>query len=258
MFQGLASAGNLLKQTSHSPNRARSKGAAFLLDVSLLVLAALGAYGIRSLVPISGHVIFPLRTYAAFFSILIASWLLFMYVFGIYGSRVNQPASFLSALVRINYNFIVLVAVLTFVLRVTTTNRMLLVLFVVFSNAVTTLTHGIAMMKRSKSYTIIGTDKLAVNAFDAASRHFALKDAKFAGFLSPEAHYDDFFLKDNLPILGSMEHMLAKLPDCVDCIVMALPSDFRDQQRLLEDLDETGIMILLALHIPEGVEFTSA
>lgn len=79
-----------MKTNPHSLNYFGRKSGVLRLDVLLLSVAAVAAYGIRAQLPISGHAIYSFQTYAAFFIILITSWLLFMSVFGMYGSRIKH------------------------------------------------------------------------------------------------------------------------------------------------------------------------
>jgi len=226
-----------------------------LLDAALLSVAAAAAYFVRSRVPVANHVILPFRTYLPFFVILVASWLMFMAAFGMYGRRIDQPSSFFRTLIRINYNFIIFVSVVAFVLRITTTNRILFAIFVVLSNVVVTVTRGMPLFDRAKTFAIVGTDALVCNVLNSAKECFALQNASFAGFVSPSVHYNHFFSDNDLPVLGSMEHSLAKLPHQVDCIVVALPDDFPAKAHLLEDLQETGLRILMAYKVPERIDF---
>ena len=224
-------------------------------DLALLIVAAVLSYYFRKIVPVPGHVVYPMRAYLPFMCFMAASWLAFLHAFGMYGEIcVWEWPDLAAVLLKINYNFLVLVAVVCFTLRLTATNRIMFFCFIVLINLFLTLTRMYRPFAGPVNYGIVGSGSLAHKALQRAEKVFGITESRFRGFFAdgpaPEAtdgrdqrrgHIDD-------AVKAVMNHEL-------DTLILAMePSSDRFQQ-LLDDLAGTGVRAFVADEAPSEIEF---
>jgi hypothetical protein len=96
------------------------------VDLALLIAAAVLSYYFRKILPVPGHVVSSLGAYLPFMGVMAACWLAFLHAFDMYGGIcVWDWPDFAASLLKINYNFVLLVAVVSFTLRLTFTSRIM-------------------------------------------------------------------------------------------------------------------------------------
>jgi hypothetical protein len=225
------------------------------MDVALLIVAAVLSYYFRKILPVPGHVLHPMRAYLPFMCFMAASWLAFLHAFHMYGGIcVWEWPDLAVALLKINYNFLLLVAVVSFALRLTATNRIIFFCFIVLINLFLTLTRMYRPFVGPINYAIVGSGSLADKALQRAEKVFGITESRFRGFFANgpaseaadgrnqrRGHIDD-------AVKAVMNHE-------VDTLILAMePSSDRFQQ-LLDDLAGTGVRAFVADEAPSEIEF---
>ncbi len=225
------------------------------LDLVLLVVAAVLSYYFREFLPLPGHVALPMRAYLPFMGVMATSWLIFLHAFGMYGGVcVWSGRDLAAALIKINYNFLLLVAVVSFILRLTVTNRVLFLCFMVLINVFLTLTRMFRPFAGPATYAIVGAGSLADKALEHAERVFGVTESRFRGFFAdgPAAeaahggdqrrgHIDD-------AVKAATNHE-------VDTLILAIPPSSDRFQQLLDDLAGSGVRAFVAREAPSEIEF---
>jgi len=224
------------------------------MDLALLIVAAVLSYYFRKILPVPGHVVSPMRAYLPFMCVMAASWLAFLHAFDMYGGiRVWDWPDFAAVFLKINYNFLLLVAVVSFTLRLTFTNRIMFFCFIVLINLFLTLTRMYRPFAGPVNYAIVGAGSLAHKALERAEKVFGITESRFRGFFTDgpvteatdgrdqrRGHIDD-------AVKAVMNHE-------VDTLILAMePSSYRFQQ-LLDDLAGTGVRAFVAHEVPGEIE----
>jgi hypothetical protein len=225
------------------------------VDLALLVAAAVLSFYFRRILPVPAHVVSPMRAYLPFMCVMAASWLIFLHVFDMYGGiRVWDWPDFAAALLKINYNFLLLVAVVSFALRLTFTNRIMLFCFIVLINLFLVLTRMYRPFAGPVNYAIVGAGSLAHKALERAEKVFGITDSRFRGFFTdgPAVEATD----DRDRRRGHIDDAVnAVMNHEVDTLILAMqPSSDRFQQ-LLDDLAGTGVRAFVAHEVPGEIEF---
>jgi len=225
------------------------------IDVALLIVAALLSYFFRKVLPVPGHVVFPMSAYLPFMLVMAASWLALLHAFDMYGGIcVWDWPDFAAALLKINYHFLLLVAVVSLTLRLTFTNRIMFLCFALLINLFLTLTRMYRPFVGPVNYAIVGAGRLAQMALQRAEKVFGITESRFRGFFAdgPAAEATAGGDQRRGPIDDAVK---AVMNHEVDALILAIqPSSARFQQ-LLDDLAGTGVRALVAHEIPSEIEF---
>lgn len=227
----------------------------FLRDLILLILAVFLSYYVRSLFVIEDHHFNALRDYLSYMFMLSGSWLLFLYIYGFYGTiAIDSRTAVSKALFQVNYHSFLLVAIVSFVLHLTATNRAIFLLFTVCANLIVLATHRYSTVFRGVHYAIIGGDSKGMEASQLAHDIFPAPRSKCEGFFSPEIVGSAW--GGDLSFRGSMQQLFGLLADgSVDTLIVAVPDDFPDTQRLLDDLAATDVDVLIAEKTKARMQF---
>lgn len=225
------------------------------IDLALLVVAAVLSYYFRRILPVPGHVVSPMRAYLPFMCVMAASWLAFLHAFDMYGGiRVWDWPDLAAALLKINYNFVLLVAVVSFILRLTLTNRIMFLCFMVLINLFLTLTRMYRPFTGPVNYAIVGAGSLAHKALQRAEKVFGITESRFRGFFADGAAAEAAAGRDQRR--GHIDDAVkAVMNHEVDTLILAMePSSDRFQQ-LLDELAGTGVRAFVANEAPSEIEF---
>ncbi len=110
-------------------------------DVVLLAGVAASSYAARQLLTVPGHSLLPLRAYLPFLILMGVIWLVLLNARGMYGCTDTAPAAaWLRQVVQIDYHFLLAVALISFLLRLTETNRFIFASFTALANLVLWMT----------------------------------------------------------------------------------------------------------------------
>jgi hypothetical protein len=234
---------------------ARTYTRSLVIDLALLIAAAVLSYYFRKVLPVPGHLVSPMRAYLPFMSVMAASWLVLLHAFDMYGGIcVWDWPDFAAALLRINYHFLLLVAVVSLTLRLTLTNRIMFLCFTVLINLFLTLTRMFRPFVGPVNYAIVGGGNLADKALERAEKVFGITESRFKGFFTDGPASEATDGRDQRR--GRIDDAVkAVMNHEVDALILAMqPSSARFQQ-LLDDLAGTGIRAFVAHEVPSEIEF---
>jgi len=230
-------------------------GLVLFSDILGFSIAAVVAYLLRSAIEVPGHVLLPFPVYTSFFLVMIGSLLVWLHVHAFYGPIFQKDWSgFLTVLFRVNYNFLISVAVISFALRLTSTNRILLFLFLIFSNLLIFLTRFVIFPGVPKRLAILGEDQTALEAYQSALQMYSLRKITFVGFYSLDTNGADYFGKQRLPYQGPIGNLFKAIREKrIDILILALPNHFAEPTRVIEDIRAPGLQLLVARRMPPQV-----
>lgn len=225
------------------------------VDLALVVAAAVLSYYFRKILPVPGHAALPIRAYLPFMFVMAASWLAFLHAFDMYGGIcVWGWPDFAAALLKINYNFVLLVAVVSFILRLTVTNRVIFLCFIVLINVFLTLTRMFRPFAGPVNYGIVGTGVLADKSLERAEKVFGIRESRFRGFFAdaPDSETCDGGDQRRRHIDDAVK---AVLNHEVDTLILAMQPSSDRFQELLDELAGTGVRAFVACEAPSKIDF---
>jgi hypothetical protein len=229
-------------------------------DIVLLACAAAASYYVRSWLRVPGHTLYPITDYLPFMSLLLGSWLVFLHVYGMYGGiDVGNSSEFAKAVFKINYNVLIVVTVVCFGLRITGSNRIMLLCFMVFANLLLVLTRRYRPFVPSNRYAIVGSDEVALKSLQAARKVFPSLHSSFMGFFSPARFEDRSAFPDQGMQVGSLRDMFEAISsDKINTVILALPPDSDQAQEVLGNLRKTEAYLYWAREVPSRIELYPA